>query len=403
MMRLFREEHRKLWKRASVKISVLFCFTYIIVFGGLLSYQWIQFGTSGDFTSSFGNRFDGYKSIRSRMDHASQWEGELTDAKIQKMVKDYQDLRVSDPDRARDETDWRVLNSWIQTLWPELEEPEKADIMLSYVEPDKLTGFYERREQQIEKFLDLIGTSDDEKTFFLRMDGKVEIPFQYSWVEGWSNLLGNVLTDMGVVTGLFIGIALAPIFAGERQREMRFLILTAKYGGIETAAAKTAAGFAFSAELFGMMTAGTLLLQYVYLGTSGWDLPIQCIKLIATAPWNMMQAEIYEYLFAFLGCLGYAGVVMLISVLCRSSFAAILSALAVICVPGAVGEYLPAALQKIVDLIPLAGSSTDIFRTNVYHIFGRIIWSPWILITVPFVAGAACVPLCVRKWRKQSR
>ena len=39
---------------------------------------------------------------------------------IQKMVKDYQDLRVSDPDRARDETDWRVLNSWIQTLWPEL-------------------------------------------------------------------------------------------------------------------------------------------------------------------------------------------------------------------------------------------------------------------------------------------
>ena len=212
---------------------------------------------------------------------------------IQKMVKDYQDLRVSDPDRARDETDCRVLNSWIQTLWPELEEPEKADIMLSYVEPDELTGFYERREQQIEKFLDLMGTSDDEKAFFLRMDGKVEIPFRYSWVEGWSNLLGNVLTDMGVV--------------------------------------------------------------------------------------------------------------MLISVLCRSSFAAILSALAVICVPGAVGEYLPAALQKIVDLIPLAGSSTDIFRTNVYHIFGRIIWSPWILITVPFVAGAACVPLCVRKWRKQSR
>ena len=103
---------------------------------------------------------------------------------IQKMVKDYQDLRVSDPDRARDETDCRVLNSWIQTLWPELEEPEKADIMLSYVEPDELTGFYERREQQIEKFLDLMGTSDDEKAFFMRMDGKVEIPFRYSWVEG---------------------------------------------------------------------------------------------------------------------------------------------------------------------------------------------------------------------------
>lgn len=384
-------------------MSVLLCFIYVIVFGGFLSYQWFQFGTSGDLTSSFGNRFDGYESIRSRMDHASQWEGELTDEKIQEMVKDYQELRISDPDRARDETDWRTLNTWVQTLWPELEDPEEADIMLSYVDPDKLTGFYERREQQLEKFLDLMGTEEGEKAFFMEMDGKVEIPFQYGWVEGWSNLLGNLLADMGMVTGLFIGIALAPLFAGERQREMRSLILTAKYGGVETAAAKAAAGFAFAVELFGMMTAGTLLLQLVYLGTSGWNLPIQCIKLIATAPWNMMQAESYEYLFAFLNCLGYAGVVMLISVLCRSSFAAILFSLAVICVPGAVGEYLPASVQKIVDLIPLAGSSTDIFRTNVYHIFGRIVWSPWILITVPFVAGAACVPFCVRKWRKQSR
>lgn len=31
------------------------------------------------------------------------------------------------------------------------------------------------------------------------------------------------------------------------------------------------------------------------MGTSGWDMPIQNIKLIAIAPMNMLQAEIYEY------------------------------------------------------------------------------------------------------------
>jgi hypothetical protein len=31
------------------------------------------------------------------------------------------------------------------------------------------------------------------------------------------------------------------------------------------------------------------------LETSGWDMSIQCIKLIAVAPMNMLQAEIYQY------------------------------------------------------------------------------------------------------------
>ena len=49
------------------------------------------------------------------------------------------------------------------------------------------------------------------------------------------------------------------------------------------------------------------------MGTSGWNMPIQNIKLLAIAPMNMLQAEIYEYMFILLGTLGFAGVVMFIS------------------------------------------------------------------------------------------
>lgn len=42
-------------------------------------------------------------------------------------------------------------------------------------------------------------------------------------------------------------------------------------------------------------------------------MPIQNIKLIAIAPMNMLQAEIYEYAFVLLGAIGFVGIAMFIS------------------------------------------------------------------------------------------
>lgn len=49
-MSLFILEHRKLWRKLSVKLSVLLCFVYIVIFGSVLSYQWFTFGSSDDYT-----------------------------------------------------------------------------------------------------------------------------------------------------------------------------------------------------------------------------------------------------------------------------------------------------------------------------------------------------------------
>lgn len=43
---------------------------------------------------------------------------------------------------------------------------------------------------------------------------------------------------------------------------------------------------------------------------------------------------------------------------------ALLFALAVVYGPMMIAEYMPYGLQKALDLIPLAGSGADIFRTN---------------------------------------
>ena len=156
-MELLRLEHKKLWHRKSVQIGVLLCFLYIIIFGNLLSYQWFTFGSTDDFTSSFGNHFDGYSNIRKKQEYAKQLEGDLTDEKLQAMVRNYQERAGSNDISEYEMTDWKALNSWIQTLWPELEEADQPYIMLSYVDPSQLTDFEERRKKALEDFLDMNG------------------------------------------------------------------------------------------------------------------------------------------------------------------------------------------------------------------------------------------------------
>ena len=130
-------------------------------------------------------------------------------------------------------------------------------------------------------------------------------------------------------------------------------------------------------------------------------MPIQNIKLIAVAPMNMLQAEIYEYAFALLGAIGFAGIVMFISAAVKNNVLALLLSLAVVYGPMVIADYLPYGVQKALDLIPLVGSSTDIFRTNTFCVFGKFIWSPYLLITVPVLIGICFLPFTIRRWSRR--
>lgn len=402
-MELFLLEHKKLWRKTSTKISVFLCFLYLVVFGSILSFQWFSFGSSDDYTSAFGNNFDGYDMIRKSQEYSLMFGGELTDQSLQKMVGDYQDIGAAGVDRELEKTDMHIINSWLGTLYPELLDTGSYKTMMNYVELEKLTGFYERRQNIIEDFLENNGQNGDEKEYLLQINAKVKEPFRYEWTEGWSNLLGSIVPDMGVVMALFLAIVLASLFAGEWYNNTSSLLLTTKNGWKKIAFAKIGVGLSFTAEFFAILTAGNLVSQIFFLGTAGWDMPIQTIKLIAIAPMNMLQAEIYEYAFVFLGVIGFAGVVMFISAKTRSNVLALLFSLAVVYGPMMIAEYLPYGVQKALDLIPLVGSGADIFRTNTFCIFGKYVWSPYLLIAVPVLVGVLCLPFAVKSWSRRLR
>ena len=409
-MELLKLEHKKLWRRKSVQIGVLLCFLYIVIFGGLLSYQWFQFGSPNDYTSSFGNNFDGYSNIREKQEYAKQWEGDLTEEVLQAMVKDYQERVQSEEISDYEMTDWISLNSWVQTLWPELEEADNPYIMLRYVDPSQLTGLEERREKAIENFLELNGQTGAEREYFLSMDANVEMPLQYRWTEGWSFITADFIEGCGVVFVIFLAIAIAPVFCGEWHNNTKALIGTTKHGWNKIAIIKVLVSLLFALELYAIITISSIFLQIVFLGTEGGDMPIQCIKILAIAPWTVLQAEIYEYAYLLLAALGYTGIVLLCSSLTKTTYSltkttyvSLIVSLAIVFVPMSIAQFLPLWGQKVFELIPFVGSSTDIFRTNAYHLFGYTIWSPYLLIIVPIILGLICLPFAVRSWARRAK
>ena len=400
---LFLLEHKKLWRKKSIKISVLLCFVYTVIFGSILSFQWFGFGSSDDYTSAFGNNFDGYEVIRNSQEYSLMFGGELTDESLQQLVRDYQSMDATGLEDDLEKTDWRTINSWLRTLYPELCDTGIPRTMISYVNPDQLTAFYARRQNAIEDFLENNGQVGKEKEYLMQFNQKVNEPFRYEWVEGWSQVLGSMVSDLGIVMALFLAIVLSSLFAGEWHDNTSSLVLTTKNGWKKVAYAKIFTGIAFGIELFFILLIGNVTSQLFFMGTAGWDMPIQTIKLTAIAPMNMLQAEIYEYAFVFLGVIGFCGVVMLISSAVKSNVLALLFSLAVVYGPMMSAEYLPYGVQKALDLIPLVGSGADIFRTNTFHLFGNIIWSPYLLITVPVLIGMICIPLAVMRWSRRMK
>ena len=400
-MELFLLEHKKLWRRTSTKISVFLCFTYLVVFGSILSFQWFNFGSMDDYTSSFGNNFDGYIVIRDRQEYALSFEGDLTDETMQRLVRDYQRMESAGANREMDLTDWIIINDWLKVLWPELQEPGSYQARISYFEPDKLTDIYERRQLAIEEYLENNSQTGNEKEYLLQINEKVTTPFRFEWMEGWSVLLSRMIDASAGSIALFLAIVLSTLFAGEWHDNTGSLVLTTKNGWKEIAFAKIVTGLAFSVELFAMIAISQIASQLFFMGTTGWDMPIQLIKMIAIAPMNMLQGEIYEYAFILLGTIGYTGIVMLISATVKSNVLALIFSLAVAYVPSVIDQYLPFGLQKALDLIPLVGSGTDIFRTNTFSFFGKFIWSPYLLVTVPVLIGIACIPFAVKRWSRR--
>ena len=391
-------EHKKLWSKRYVRITVWSIFVYVIVLGGILQYQWMQFGT---WKNGASYNADGYEYIRLRQEQARGYGGSLTDEVLQEMARDYQRLSATDGGSGLELLDTTILNAWLGILYPELRDASRWEPMAHYVDTGKLTDLYQRRKEAIMGFMDASGIEDKERELLISMNDKVAEPFTYRWTEGWSFLLGDMLPDLGIMMGIGIVICLAPFFSDEWHERTGAMILSMRRGWREDAVAKILVGFWFTVELFVLLAVGCIVLQYIYLGTEGYDMPIQCIKMIAIAPMNMLEAEGYEYLFALTSSLGVAGLTMLFSANSKNNLLSLICGALLLILPLILEPYLPYQAQMVMSLIPLAGSAADIFRTYTLTVFGYPLWMPYVMPVAAILWAVLSVPGIIRAWAKR--
>ena len=73
----------------------------------------------------------------------------------------------------------------------------------------------------LDEFLEVSGQVGAEKEFLHQIERKVEKPFRYEWVEGWSTLLGSMVADLGVTIPVLIGILCMPFAIKSWSRRMK--------------------------------------------------------------------------------------------------------------------------------------------------------------------------------------
>ena len=83
-------------------------------------------------------------------------------------------MEAAGMEKELEHTDWHIVNNWLGMLYPELKDPNSYKIMMSYVNPDKLADFYERRQRVISEFLEVNGQTGTEREYLLQMEQKWE-------------------------------------------------------------------------------------------------------------------------------------------------------------------------------------------------------------------------------------
>ena len=84
---------------------------FIVIFWQHAFVSMVWFCSSDDYTSAFGNNFDGYTVIKDSQEYALSFGGELTDETLQQIVSDYQQMEADGMEKELEKTDWQIVNS----------------------------------------------------------------------------------------------------------------------------------------------------------------------------------------------------------------------------------------------------------------------------------------------------
>lgn len=153
-------------------------------------------------------------------------------------------------------------------------------------------GFYERRIQKVENFLNQSFSygdySEEEKAFWLEKEQEVTTPFRWGDKDAMSNVWDAILIAFYLLFA--VAVCISPVFASEYESGACALLLTTRYGKTRLIYVKILAAVMFT---LGYVVAGIGIgvgIIGIAVGFSGADLPVQLWGTVIPYDWTVGEA-----------------------------------------------------------------------------------------------------------------
>lgn len=309
MKKLIQFELRKIFSKRLTQV-ILAVLLLLSVFFGFSTYQ-NMYAFDG-----INNEGTGRTAVEIDKSIAEEYEGMLTDEKVQQMMVDFKPTQ-----------DLHGMNA-------------------AYLYNNAMQSALFRN------FSDLDGNWNGLSVSDIFGNEEIKIGYTYGWLETSQNMV-----RIFIILSLAIVVMTAPVFSGE-YGGVDSIILTSKYGKTKCAAAKIIGSVLAALIVTAVVSAINLIYAFILYGSSGLD----CSILFAPAgfvegyiPFNISCGTLlkYQILLAFTSAISITGVTLGLSAVCKSQMIALVASAAIYLFPVMLPISETSPLFRLITLLPL--------------------------------------------------
>ncbi len=403
---MFRYELKKVFSRTSSKIAVLL----LLVVVGITCY----FTTDVSYVNEKGDTEKGPAAISELRAAQKEWTGYLDEEKIRRVIGENKRISLTPQAQSNDYKENDIAYSWRQGI------DEIRDLLngsyaeafrdYNYYRADALVDedashFYTNRTKLLKAWLADEAKdqfSDAEKKYLVWQYEKLQTPFYYDYMKGWTQLFEYASTIV-MITMLILGYLVAGIFSNEFAWNSDAIFFTSVYGRNKAVVSKIKAGFWIVTIIYWtaiLLYTGIVLL---YFGADGSLCPVQADKSGWKCFYNITIWQKYLLIVVggYLGCLFISFVSMLISAKARSAVLAVMLPFALIFIPSFLGNINSAVINKILAVLPdrLLQVGTALSCFDLYSLGGKVIGAVPLLFALYGFLTILLLPITYQEYK----
>lgn len=403
---MMKYEVKKVFAKTSSKIAVML----LLIVISFTCY----FALDVSYVDENGDSQNGLSAVLALRSAQKEWAGYLDEEKIQKVIAENQRIRQSPEALSQNTTENNIAYSWGQGIM-EIRNLlncayAKAFREYDYYRADSLSqedarNFYDNRTKLLKEWLANEAQyqySSREKEYLISQYENLNTPLYYDYMAGWQQLFEFAPTIVMLVM-LILGYLVAGLFSNEFIWKSDAVFFSSVYGRSKAVSAKIKAGFCIVTTIYFAMFLVYTGIVLLYLGTDGWNLPIQSSWTSWKSFYNITNLQMF-FLIAiggYIGCLFISFLSMLVSAKTRSSVLAVMIPFILIFIPSFLGNIDSPLVNKVIGLLPdqllQVGNALKYF--NLYSIGGHVVGEVPVIMTLYAILSVIILPILYQEYR----